>query len=64
MGSQVRQGEQKTKEISECEKRIEKIKAMQGEIALALGVFQQPVKPRLANQTGWGGGATPSPLLS
>ena len=44
MGSQVRQGEQKTKEISECERKIQKIKTMRGEIALAHGVFQQPVK--------------------
>ncbi len=42
MGSQVGQGEQKTKEISECERKIQKIKTMRGEIALAHGVFQQP----------------------
>ncbi|PUE46062.1 hypothetical protein B9Z45_16410, partial [Limnohabitans sp. 2KL-17] len=40
---QVGQGEQKTKGISECERKIKKIKTMRGEIALANGVFQQPV---------------------
>jgi hypothetical protein len=44
MGSQVSQGEQKAKEISECEKKIRKIKTMRGVIALAHGVFQQPAK--------------------
>ncbi|WP_233252231.1 hypothetical protein, partial [Limnohabitans sp. 2KL-17] len=43
-GLQVGQGEQKTKGISECERKIKKIKTMRGEIALANGVFQQPVK--------------------
>ncbi|PUE45337.1 hypothetical protein B9Z45_16530, partial [Limnohabitans sp. 2KL-17] len=42
-GLQVGQGEQKTKGISECERKIKKIKTMRGEIALANGVFQQPV---------------------
>ena len=45
MGSQARQSEQKTKGISECEKKIRKIKTMRAEIALAHGVFQQHVKP-------------------
>ncbi|PUE51395.1 hypothetical protein B9Z45_14785 [Limnohabitans sp. 2KL-17] len=45
MGLQVGQGEQKTKGISECERKIKKIKTMRGEIALANGVFQQPAKP-------------------
>ena len=51
MGLQVGQGEQKTKGISECERKIKKIKTMRGEIALANGVFQQPVKllPLLMN---------------
>ncbi|PUE56402.1 hypothetical protein B9Z45_10180 [Limnohabitans sp. 2KL-17] len=44
MGLQVGQGEQKTKGISECERKIKKIKTMRGEIALANGVFQQPAK--------------------
>ncbi|PUE55019.1 hypothetical protein B9Z45_11025 [Limnohabitans sp. 2KL-17] len=41
------QGEQKTKGISECERKIKKIKTMRGEIALANGVFQQPVKRKM-----------------
>ncbi|PUE51116.1 hypothetical protein B9Z45_15055 [Limnohabitans sp. 2KL-17] len=45
MGLQVGQGEQKTKGISECERKIKKIKTMRGEIALANGVFQQPANP-------------------
>ncbi|PUE62965.1 hypothetical protein B9Z45_00990 [Limnohabitans sp. 2KL-17] len=44
MGLQVGQGEQKTKGISECERKIKKIKTMRGEIALANGVFQQPAR--------------------
>jgi hypothetical protein len=44
MGSHVSQGEQKAQEISECEKKIRKIKTMRAEIALAHGVFQQPVR--------------------
>jgi len=44
MGSQVSQGEQKAKGISECGMKIRKIKTMRAEIALAHGVFQQPVR--------------------
>ncbi len=38
--SMTRQGEQKTKGISECGKKIRKIKAARGVIALAHGVLQ------------------------
>jgi hypothetical protein len=48
MGSKVSQSRQKTKGVSECKKKIRKIKTMRREIALAHGVFQQPVNAQAA----------------